>query len=314
MEIRLLGIPLQDGSRRMGCDMGPSAYRAAGIEGALSELGHKVEDVGNIMPPPLSEPKSCPTPKLHHDNQTLYKLPQICDWTRLIAERAYQERLKGFPIFMGGDHAMSAGTVAGIARYAAQINKTLFVLWLDAHTDFHTLETTKSGNIHGTPVAYFSGQGQFSPPFPPLHSAVKLENICFLGIRSVDDDEREMLKKTPVTLYDMRAIDEEGVSVLLKHFLARVKAAQGVLHVSLDVDFLDPAIAPAVGTTVQGGATFREAHLIMEMLCDSELCISLDLAELNPFLDERGKTAILMMDLATSLMGRRVIDRVNRSH
>jgi len=123
-----------------------------------------------------------------------------------------------------------------------------------------------------------------------------------------------MLKKTPVTLYDMRAIDESGVSVLLQRFLQRVEAANGVLHVSLDVDFLDPSIAPAVGTTVPGGATFREAHLIMEMLCDSGLCISLDLAELNPFLDERGKTAILMMDLAASLFGRRVIDRINKSH
>jgi len=306
MDIRLVGIPLQDGSRRLGCEMGPSAYRAAGIAQALAELGHKVEDVGNIVPIAKSQAS--------HSNQTLYKLPQICDWVEAISERAYQERKQGFPVFMGGDHAMSAGTVAGIARYAQQMNRPLFILWLDAHTDFHTLETTKSGNLHGTPVAYFSNQGQFSPPFPPLSVSVPLENICFMGIRSVDADEREMLKQTPVTLYDMRAIDESSVSVLLGRFLDRVKAANGVLHVSLDVDFLDPSIAPAVGTTVPGGATFREAHLIMEMVCDSELCISLDLAELNPFLDERGKTAILMMDLAASLFGRRVIDRDNRSH
>jgi len=306
MDIRLIGIPLQDGSRRLGCEMGPSSYRAAGIVETLSELGHNIEDVGNITPQMRS--------KARHSNQALYKLPQICDWVEVISERAYQERKLGFPVFMGGDHAMSAGTVAGIARYAQEIGRPLFVLWLDAHTDFHTLDTTKSGNIHGTPVAYFSGQGQFSPPFPPLPVTVPLENICFLGIRSVDADEREMLKKTPVTLYDMRAIDESSVSTLLKKFLDQVKAANGVLHVSLDVDFLDPAIAPAVGTTVPGGATFREAHLIMEMVCDSELCISLDLAELNPFLDERGKTAILMMDLAASLFGRRVIDRINRSH
>jgi len=306
MDIYLVGIPLQDGSRRLGCEMGPSAYRAAGIVETLTDLGHKVEDTGNIVPQTKSQAV--------HSNPALYKLAQMCDWVEAIAEQAYQIRHRGFPVFMGGDHAMSAGSVAGIAKYAADINRPLFVLWLDAHTDFHTLETTKSGNIHGTPVAYFSGHGQFSPPFPPLSHAVPAENICFLGIRSVDEDERSMLKKTPVTLYDMRAIDESGVSVLLQRFLQRVEAVGGLLHVSLDVDFLDPSIAPAVGTTVPGGATFREAHLIMEMLCDSGLCISLDLAELNPFLDERGKTAILMMDLAASLFGRRVIDRINKSH
>jgi len=311
MDIRLVGIPLQDGSRRLGCEMGPSSYRAAGIASVLRELGHRVEDIGNIMP--VIKPGGAKS-QAQHPNQALYKLPQICDWVEVISERAYQERCRGFPIFMGGDHAMSAGTVAGVARYAEEIGRPLFVLWLDAHTDFHTLETTQSGNIHGTPVAYFSGQGQFSPPFPPLSVTVPLENICFLGIRSVDADERKMLQQTPVTIYDMRAIDESSVSVLLGRFLEQVKAANGVLHVSLDVDFLDPSIAPAVGTTVPGGATFREAHLIMEMVCDSELCISLDLAELNPFLDERGKTAILMMDLAASLFGRRVIDRINRSH
>jgi len=309
MKIQLIGVPLQDGSRRRGCDMGPSAYRAAGIVESLSDLGHEVEDKGNITIKTKSQPHQA-----QHANQALYHLPQICDWVEEIAQQAYQASQQGFPIFMGGDHAMAAGTVAGIAHHMHEMNRPLFVLWLDAHTDFHTLESTKSGNIHGTPVAYFTGQGKFSPPFPPLHCAVPLENICFLGIRSVDTDERKMLQKTPVTIYDMRAIDERGVSVLLKRFLDRVKQAGGVLHVSFDVDFLDPSIAPAVGTTVPGGATFREAHLIMEMLCDSGLCMSLDLAELNPFLDERGKTAILMMDLVASLFGRRVIDRDNRSH
>jgi len=310
MDIYLLGIPLQDGSRRLGCEMGPGAYRAAGIVETLSELGHVVEDLGNIV----SQTRSQTISQIGHTNQSLYKLAQMCDWVDIITQHAYQARRRGFPVFMGGDHAMSAGTVAGIAKYADEIKRPLFVLWLDAHTDFHTLDTTKSGNIHGTPVAYFTGHDQFSPPFPPLPVAVRAENICFMGIRSVDVGERNMLKKTPATLYDMRAIDESGVSVLLQRFLQRVEAANGVLHVSLDVDFLDPSIAPAVGTTVSGGATFREAHLIMEMLCDSGLCISLDLAELNPFLDERGKTAILMMDLAASLFGRRVIDRINQSY
>lgn len=305
MDIRLTGIPLQDGSRRLGCDMGPSAYRAAGIAETLASLGHTVMDTGNITPDFHS--------KIRHPNQQLYHLPQVHDWIAAITERAYEEAGKGFPVFMGGDHLMSAGTVAGVKRHADDKGRPLFVLWLDAHSDFHTLDTSTSGNLHGTPVAYFSGQKSFKDYYPPLVSPVPLENICLFGIRSVDPEERQALNKTTVSVCDMRKIDEMGVGVLLMRFLERVERAKGMLHVSLDVDFLDPAIAPAVGTTVQGGATFREAHLIMEMLCDSGLVTSLDLAELNPFLDERGKTAVLMMDLAASLMGRRVIDRVTRA-
>lgn len=306
MDIRLVGIPMQDGARHFGCDMGPNAYRAAGIVKALEDLGHKVTDTGNIVPIAKSN--------LTHPNKELYHLTEVSDWIDVIAKRAYEESNKGFPIFMGGDHALSAGTVTGMQRYAQEIGKPLFVLWLDAHTDFHTLNSSKSGNLHGTPVAYISGQEGFAGYFPPITNPVPLKNICLFGIRSVDSAERTALNKTPITICDMRNIDELGVGVLLRHFLEKVEQAKGILHVSLDVDFLDPSIAPAVGTTVQGGATFREAHLIMELLSDSKLVSSLDLVELNPFLDERGKTATLMMDLAASLMGRRVIDRVTRSY
>lgn len=220
---------------------------------------------------------------------------------------------EGFPIFMGGDHIMSAGTVSGVMRHAAEKRRPLFVLWLDAHSDFHTLDTTASGNLHGTPVAYFSGQSGFETYYPPLQHHVPLGNICMFGLRSVDAQERAALNATPVTVCDMRAIDENGVVVLLSCFLEKVHKARGLLHVSLDVDFLDPSIAPAVGTTVHGGATFREAHLVMEILHDSRLVTSLDLAELNPFLDERGRTATLMTDLTASLMGRHVVDRITRS-
>jgi len=304
MDIRLTGIPLQDGARRLGCDMGPSAYRAAGIVETLASLGHKVTDTGNITPKFQTQ--------VSHRNKQLYHLPQVHDWIADITARAYVEAGKGFPVFMGGDHLMSAGTVAGVKRHADDEERPLFVLWLDAHTDFHTLDSTTSGNLHGTPVAYFSGREGFKDYYPPLASAVPQDNICLFGIRSVDPEEQQALNKTTVDVCDMRKIDEMGVGGLLMRFLERVERAKGMLHVSLDVDFLDPAIAPAVGTTVPGGATFREAHLIMEMLCDSGLVTSLDLAELNPFLDERGKTAVLMMDLVASLMGRRVIDRVTR--
>jgi arginase len=189
----------------------------------------------------------------------------------------------------------------------------LFVLWLDAHPDCHTLETTRSGNLHGVPVAYATGMPGFAGWFPPLAHSVDARNICMMGIRSVDPAEGQALASAGATVHDMRAIDERGVVPLLSAFLARVEQAGGMLHVSLDVDFLDPSIAPGVGTTVPGGATFREAHLIMEMLHDSGLVASLDLVELNPFLDERGRTAILLVDLVASLMGRRVLDRPTRS-
>ncbi|MCA0422199.1 MAG: arginase [Proteobacteria bacterium] len=304
MHCKLIGVPLQDGAGQPGCEMGPSALRTAGLVRALEELEHRVTDLGNLGIARQS-PRS-------HTNAAIRSLSEIAAWTELLAETAFRESAGAMPIFMGGDHAMSAGTVSGIARRAAAAGQPLFVLWLDAHTDFHTLETTKSGNLHGTPVAYFTGQPGFSGHLPPLHHPVDPANICMVGIRSVDRDEREALRLSRVTVCDMRMIDEHGVSALLRPFLERVRADRGLLHVSLDVDFLEPGIAPAVGTTVPGGATFREAHLVMEMLHDSGLVTSLDLAELNPFLDERGRTATLLVDLVASLMGRTVIDRPTR--
>jgi arginase len=222
---------------------------------------------------------------------------------------AYEESADAMPIFMGGDHSLSAGTVSGLARRAQQAGRPFYVLWLDAHTDFHSLHSTVSGNIHGTPVAYFTGQAGFEGAFAPPSVLVDPSNVVMLGIRSVDDAEREKLPASGITVFDMRAIDEFGIALLLQRFLDRVQADHGLLHVSFDVDFLDPAIAPAVGTTVPGGVNFREAHLVMEMLHDSALVSSLDIVELNPFLDERGRTATLLVDLVASLLGRRVLDR-----
>ena len=209
---------------------------------------------------------------------------------------------------------MSAGTVSGMARHANTIGKRLFVLWLDAHSDFHTLDTTQSGNLHGTPVAYFTGMPGFAGYFPPLANPVAPADMLMLGIRSVDPAEHKRLLEAGVQVADMRRVDETGMANILKQFLGQVRLAGGILHVSLDVDFLDPQIAPAVGTTVPGGSSFREAHLVMEILHDSGLAASLDLAELNPFLDERGRTASLMVDLAASLLGKTVMDRPTRSY
>lgn len=305
MHCRILGAPVQDGAGRKGCEMGPSALRVAGLVEALRELGHTVDDLGTLA--------STPAPA-SHPNPRLKSLPEIAGWTAALAEAAYRASDAAVPIFLGGDHSISAGTLAGVARRAAESRRPLFVLWLDAHTDFHTLDSSTSGNLHGVPLAYATGRPGFEGCFPPLAAKVEPARVCAFGVRSIDPAERIAVDEAGVTLHDMRAIDEHGVGPLLRDFLGRVSAEDGLLHVSLDVDFLDPSIAPAVGTTVPGGATFREAHLVMEMLHDSGRVASLDLVELNPFLDERGRTATLMVDLVASLMGRRIMDRPTRSY
>jgi len=301
----LIGAPVDTGQRRAGCLMGPAAYRVAGIAQALEALGHQVSDRGDVTPAPVPQPPPCPNPAVHHLAETL-------GWTDALA-KAGQTAMDegGMPVFMGGDHSLSLGSVAGVAAHAAASQRPLFVLWLDAHSDFHTPETTDSGNLHGTPLAYIAGRP--CAPFPPFPAPVPPGNIALFGIRSVDPAEHAALLAHDITINDMRVIDEQGITAPLRAFLDRVAAASGLLHVSLDVDFMDPSIAPAVGTTVPGGATFREAHLVMELLHDSGLVTSVDLVELNPFLDERGRTAHLMVDLLASLMGRKVFDRPTRS-
>jgi arginase len=218
----------------------------------------------------------------------------------------------GFPIVMGGDHSLALGSAAGAAAFAARQDRPLFLLWLDAHSDFHTPMTTTSGNLHGTPLAYIAGRDGFDA-FPPFPAPVPPHRICMFGIRSVDPAEQAAMLERDIFINDMRVIDERGLVAPLREFLDLVRREGGMLHVSLDVDFLDPSIAPAVGTTVPGGTTFREAHLVMELLHESGLVTSLDLVELNPFLDDRGMTARLMVDLVGSLMGKKVFDRPTRA-
>ncbi|MEM1286237.1 MAG: arginase [Pseudomonadota bacterium] len=297
----LVGAPVDSGKRRQGCKMGPDAYRTAGLEEALRSLGHSVRDLGNVVPRPANQNEAS-------RNTVLHALDETVAWTEGLSAAGEEAAREGFPIFLGGDHAMSLGTVAGVAAHARHQDRPLFVLWLDAHSDIHTPTTTQSGNLHGTAVAYHLGMDGFDA-FPALQDPIPQDQVCMIGLRSVDDPEHAFLARSDVIAIDMRAIDEQGITGPLTLFLDRVAAVNGMLHVSLDADFLDPSIAPAVGTTVPGGATFREAHLVMELVCDSGLATSLDLAELNPFLDERGKTATLMVDLAASLLGRRVFDR-----
>jgi arginase len=303
--IVLIGAPIDSGQKRAGCLMGPAAYRVAGIAHEISAEGHGVEDWGDLALPELRD-VTCPNPVVHD-------LPETVGWAEILMDRVDDALSQGsFPIIMGGDHSLALGSAAGAAAFAARVDRPLFLLWLDAHSDFHTPLTTTSGNLHGTPLAYIAGREGFDA-FPPFPLAIPAHRICMFGIRSVDPAENAAMQERDIFINDMRVIDERGLVAPLREFLDRVRSEGGMLHVSLDVDFLDPSIAPAVGTTVPGGATFREAHLVMELLHESGLVTSLDLVELNPFLDDRGMTARLMVDLVGSLMGKKVFDRPTRS-
>lgn len=303
----LLGIPVEAGAGRRGCVMGPAAYRTAGLVEELMSLDVEVEDLGDLARGDLPE-IARPLPHIKH-------MADIAAWTRAIfvAAKHLAEGVET-PIYLGGDHSLAIGTVAGHAAAASALGRPIFVLWLDAHADFNTFETSESGNIHGMPLAFLCGEpGIELLADLPKAARINPRNVCILGLRSIDRRERSLVVEKGVLLHDMRSIDELGVAAALTPFLETVRQAGGLLHVSLDVDFLDPTIAPAVGTTVPGGATFREAHLIMEILHESGLVSSLDLVELNPFLDNRGQTTRIMVDLTASLFGRKVIQRITRS-
>lgn len=301
----VIGAPVDSGQRQPGCLMGPAALRVAGLHPMLKALGHPAEDRGDLALPRMLPDPASPNPALD-------QLPETLAWTDAIQTAVRAEFNCGrMPILLGGDHAVALGSVAGSAAHASEAGRPLFLLWLDAHCDFHTPRSTVSGNLHGTPVAYAAGRDGFAP-FPPFPAPVPADHICLFGIRSVDPAEYAALSDCDIAVNDMRVLDEQGIARPLRAFLTKVADANGFLHVSLDVDFLDPAIAPAVGTTVPGGATFREAHLVCELIHETGLMTSLDLVELNPALDERSRTARLMVDLLGSLMGRKVFDRPTR--
>lgn len=303
--VSLIGVPVQAGTQQAGCLMGPAALRTAGIATTLDDLGCRVIDHGDVVPAFGAADPVDSVPSLR-------RLGEVTAWTRVIGDRVHAALAAGeVPVVLGGDHSLSMGSVDGVARHCRQQNRPLFVLWLDAHADFNTPDTSPSGNMHGMPLAALCGEPGLEGVFGEILPAPRLspERVHLFGIRSVDRGERALLKARGVDVVDMRQIDEWGVAVPLRRVLERVAAAQGFLHVSLDVDFLDPSLAPGVGTTVPGGATYREAHLIMEMIHDSGLMGSLDVVELNPFLDDRGRSALMLVDLVASLFGRQVMDR-----
>ncbi|MDI1262347.1 MAG: arginase [bacterium] len=306
--IALLGIPIEVGASQPGTLMGPDALRTAGIGRILEQLGFAVEDHGNIAKPEGIRPDivagtDAPANAKYYD--------EIKGWLRVLSDRAHALARSGaVPIFMGGDHSLSMGSVNGVARHWREQDRPLFVLWLDAHADYNTPATTLTGNMHGMSAAFLCGE----PGLDALlgdepRASISPDRLDLFGIRSIDPQEKQLGFDRKVAIADMRAIDEFGVAVLIRRVIERVRAANGVLHVSFDVDFLDPAVAPGVGTTVPGGATYREAHLVMELLHDSGLVRSVDIVELNPFLDERGRTARVAVELVGSLFGLQITDR-----
>ena len=301
-EIALIGAPIGAGAGTAGCVMGPAALRTVDIAGTLRALGHKVVDRGDVV---VEAADNAGAPA------NARNFAEIAAFARGISAETFDALGHGqFPIVLGGDHSLAMGSVNGVARHCAERKRQLFVLWLDAHADFNTPQTSPSGNMHGMSLAMLSGEPGLDGVLAGHPRAlVKPSHIHLFGIRSLDRDERDLLASRGIHVEDMRRIDEFGVAHLLREILDEVRQREGVLHVSLDVDFLDPSLAPGVGTAVPGGATYREAHLIMEMLFDSGLVGSLDLAELNPILDDRGKSARALVELVASLFGRKIMDR-----
>jgi arginase len=296
--IDLHGLATDAGAAERGAAMGPESLRIAGLLEAVSGLGHSVEDKGDFRLPP--------SPRLPEKRRA-----EILAVAAEASRRGYATLSSGgLPVFLGGDHSISMGSVSGVARWCAEQKRPLFVLWFDAHGDFNTPAISPSGNLHGMALALLCGEDEFDDAFGgPWRHAVDPANVTLFGARSIDADERALLEARGIEVIDMRAIDEHGATFPIQDLIDRVTTARGHLHLSLDVDALDPSIAPGVGTTVQGGLTYREAHLVMEMLHDAGIVGSLDVVELNPFLDHAGRSAKLLVDLVASLFGRRIMGR-----
>jgi arginase len=299
--ISLIGAPTDIGAGARGASMGPEALRVANIHSILERHGLEVQDRGNVTGP--ANPWLPPTEGYRH-------LPEVVAWNRAVHDAVYAElQLGRMPILLGGDHCLGIGSVAAVARHCREAGKKLRVLWLDAHADFNTSALTPSGNTHGMPVACLCGYGpQELVEIGGTVPAISPKTVRQIGIRSVDAGEKRLVHEAGLEVFDMRYIDEMGMRHTMELALATLDANTH-LHVSFDVDFLDPDIAPGVGTTVPGGPTYREAQLCMEMIADSGRLASLDVMELNPALDIRNKTADLAVDLIESLFGKSTLMR-----
>ena len=299
--VTLIGAPTDIGAGDRGASMGPEALRVAGIGATLQQHGLNVLDRGNLAGP--SNPWLPPVDGYRH-------LPEVTAWNQAVHEAMFAELQAGrLPILLGGDHCLGIGSISAVARHCRAKGKKLRVLWLDAHADFNTSQLTPSGNIHGMPVAVLCGHGPKElTEIGGVTPAMNPKSIRQIGIRSVDQGEKRFVHEQDLEVFDMRYIDEMGMRHTMELALATLDANTH-LHVSFDVDFLDPEIAPGVGTTIPGGPTYREAQLCMEMIADTGRLASLDIMELNPALDIRNKTAELAVDLVESLFGKSTLMR-----
>lgn len=299
--VSLIGVPTDVGAGTRGASMGPEALRVAGVRGALEGQGRVVHELGDLHGP--ANPGRMPEQGYRH-------LAEVTAWNRSVHDAVLGELDKSrLPIVLGGDHCLAVGSISAVARHCRTAGKPLRILWLDAHADFNTSDLTPSGNLHGMPLACLCGYG---PPqligLAGQVPAIQPHWVREIGIRSVDPGEKRLVHAHDLEVFDMRFIDEAGMRQTMVQALALMDPGTH-LHVSLDVDFLDPSIAPGVGTTVPGGPTYREAQLCMEMIADCGLLASLDVMELNPALDERNRTAELAVDLLASLFGKSTLMR-----
>lgn len=302
--IDIIGVATASGASVRGCGMGPEALRVAGLIEALLDLGHTVADHGDLRRPQPDISTNPSSLRLPDERKA-----DVLDLAARTSEAGHAILQNGnFPVFLGGDHSIAMGSISAVARYCLPLNKPVHVLWIDAHADYNTPDTSPSGNLHGMPLALLCGEPEFDDSFRgDWLGRIVPNNVTVFGARSVDRDERRLVQARGVDVVDMRRIDQIGVVTAMQRVIDKARADGAHLHVSFDVDSLDPAIAPGGGTLVPGGLTYREAHLIMEMLHDSGVVGSLDVVELNPFLDHGGKSATLMVDLVASLFGRSIM-------
>jgi arginase len=300
-QIRVIGVPLDLGQSRRGVDMGPSAVRVAGLEARLESIGHVVEDGGNVA-------VAIPEQKKEGAAHAKY-LREITATCTKSAELVLKTLEAGkVPMVLGGDHSVAAGTVAGVAEFYRRQNQKIGLIWIDAHSDMNTPETSPSGNVHGMPLAALMGLGpaelgnifNFSPKVRP-------ENCVLVGIRDVDAHEKENILRAGVEVFTMRDIDERGMRAVMEEALRMAGRGTAGYHVSLDMDWIDPEDAPGVGTPVWGGATYREAHLAMEIIADHGRLLSFEIVEVNPVIDEHNQTADLAVELSLSAFGKKIL-------
>ena len=300
--IRVIGVPLDLGASRRGVDMGPSAVRVAGLEARLEALGHQVTDGGNIRVE-IAETQTSGKENAHY----LKQIAQTCTRTAEAVVKALEEGMT--PLVLGGDHSVAAGSVSGVAEFHRRKGEKIGVVWIDAHSDINTPETSPSGNVHGMPLAALLGLGPEALGnifgYAPKMLA---ENTVLIGVREIDAAERENIRRAGVAgVYTMRDIDERGMRTVMEEALAVAGRGTAGYCISLDMDWIDPEDAPGVGTPVRGGATYREAHLAMEIIADHGRLLSFEIVEVNPVIDEHNRTADLAVELACSAFGKKIL-------